>query len=136
MDSYVELFQSLGGSLIMVAKGNRSSAVIDACKKYGGFYLGSIGGPAAILCRRKYQSVEMVDFEDLGHGSNQEDRVENMAAFHHHANKGMTSLTNSINIISRCLSRSFPVFNCVLPYELPVNVAIEAIYEIYLFELG
>ncbi len=54
MDSYVDLFQSLGGSLIMLAKGNRSKQVIDACKKYGGFYLGSIGGPAAILGCRKY----------------------------------------------------------------------------------
>ena len=54
MDPYVDLFQSLGGSLIMVAKGNRSRQVIEACKKYGGFYLGSIGGPAAILGCRKY----------------------------------------------------------------------------------
>ena len=66
MDSYVDLFQSLGGSLIMLAKGNRSRQVIDACKKYGGFYLGSIGGPAAILAAENIKSVEMVDFEDLG----------------------------------------------------------------------
>lgn len=51
MDPYVDLFQSLGGSLVMVAKGNRSQAVTDACKKHGGFYLGSIGGPAAVLAR-------------------------------------------------------------------------------------
>ena len=81
MDSYVELFQSLGGSLIMVAKGNRSSAVIDACKKYGGFYLGSIGGPAAILAEENIKSVEMVDFEDLGMEAIRKIRVENMAAF-------------------------------------------------------
>jgi fumarate hydratase class I len=81
MDTYVELFQSLGGSLIMVAKGNRSRAVIDSCKKYGGFFLGSIGGPAAILAAENIKSVEMVDFEDLGMEAIRKIRVENMAAF-------------------------------------------------------
>ena len=81
MDSYVDLFQSLGGSLIMVAKGNRSRQVIEACKKYGGFYLGSIGGPAAILAAENIKSVEMVDFEDLGMEAIRKIRVENMAAF-------------------------------------------------------
>ena len=66
MDSYVDLFQSHGGSLVMLAKGNRSSAVTDACKKHGGFYLGSIGGPAAILAQSNIKKVEMVDFEELG----------------------------------------------------------------------
>lgn len=66
MDSYVDLFQSLGGSLIMIAKGNRSKQVTDACKKWGGFYLGSIGGPAAILAQNNIKKVELVDFEDLG----------------------------------------------------------------------
>ena len=66
MDSYVELFQSLGGSLIMLAKGNRSNQVTDACKKYGGFYLGSIGGPAAILAKNSIKSVEIIDFPELG----------------------------------------------------------------------
>jgi fumarate hydratase, class I len=81
MDSYVDLFQSLGGSMIMLAKGNRSRQVIDACKKYGGFYLGSIGGPAAILAAENIKSVEMVDFEDLGMEAIRKIRVENMAAF-------------------------------------------------------
>jgi fumarate hydratase class I len=81
MDSYVDLFQSLGGSLIMIAKGNRSRQVIDACKKHGGFYLGSIGGPAAILAAENIKSVEMVDFEDLGMEAIRKIRVENMAAF-------------------------------------------------------
>ena len=81
MDSYVDLFQSLGGSMIMIAKGNRSRQVIDACKKYGGFYLGSIGGPAAILAAENIKSVEMVDFEDLGMEAVRKIRVENMAAF-------------------------------------------------------
>ena len=81
MDNYVELFQSLGGSLIMVAKGNRNRAVIDSCKKYGGFFLGSIGGPAALLAAENIKSVEMVDFEDLGMEAIRKIRVENMAAF-------------------------------------------------------
>ncbi|MFH0865441.1 MAG: fumarate hydratase [Bacteroidota bacterium] len=81
MDAYVDLFQSLGGSLIMVAKGNRTRAVIDACKKHGGFYLGSIGGPAALLAAENIKSVEMVDFEDLGMEAIRKIRVENMPAF-------------------------------------------------------
>jgi fumarate hydratase class I len=66
MDSFVDLFQSHGGSLVMIAKGNRSKAVTDACKKHGGFYLGSIGGPAAILAQSNIKKVELVDFEELG----------------------------------------------------------------------
>jgi fumarate hydratase, class I len=81
MDSYVDLFQSLGGSLIMLAKGNRSRQVIEACKKYGGFYLGSIGGPAAILAAENIKSVEIVDFEELGMEAVRQIRVENMPAF-------------------------------------------------------
>jgi len=81
MDTYVDLFQSLGGSLIMVAKGNRNRAVIESCRKYGGFFLGSIGGPAAILAAENIKSVELVDFEDLGMEAIRKIRVENMAAF-------------------------------------------------------
>ena len=66
MDSYVEYFQALGGSLIMLAKGNRSKQVTEACKKNGGFYLGSIGGPAARLAQDCIKKVEVLDFEDLG----------------------------------------------------------------------
>jgi fumarate hydratase class I len=66
MDSYVEYFQSQGGSLVMLAKGNRSKAVTDACAKHGGFYLGSIGGPAARLAQDCIKKVEVLDFEDLG----------------------------------------------------------------------
>ncbi|MDE6183358.1 MAG: FumA C-terminus/TtdB family hydratase beta subunit, partial [Rikenellaceae bacterium] len=66
MDPYVDLFQSHGGSMVMVAKGNRSQAVTDACKKHGGFYLGSIGGPAAILAKNSIKSVEVVEFPELG----------------------------------------------------------------------
>jgi len=81
MDLYVDLFQSLGGSLIMLAKGNRNRQVIEACKKYGGFYLGSIGGPAALLAAENIKSVEMVDFEDLGMEAIRKIRVVNMPAF-------------------------------------------------------
>ncbi len=66
MDGFVDLFQSHGGSLVMIAKGNRSRAVTDACRKHGGFYLGSIGGPAAILAQLNIRKVELVDFEELG----------------------------------------------------------------------
>jgi len=81
MDTYVDLFQSMGGSLIMVAKGNRNRQVIEACKKYGGFYLGSVGGPAAILAAENIKSVEIVDFEDLGMEAVRKIRVVNMPAF-------------------------------------------------------
>ncbi|MCP4205239.1 MAG: fumarate hydratase [bacterium] len=66
MDSYVDLFQSLGGSKVMIAKGNRSQAVTDACKKHGGFYLGSIGGPAAALAKDCITKVEVLEYPELG----------------------------------------------------------------------
>jgi fumarate hydratase class I len=66
MDSYVEYFQSHGGSHVMLAKGNRSKAVTDACKTHGGFYLGSIGGPAARLAQDCIKKVEVLDYEELG----------------------------------------------------------------------
>jgi fumarate hydratase class I len=66
MDSYVELFQSQGGSFVMLAKGNRSKVVTQACKKYGGFYLGSIGGPAARLAKDCIKKVEVLEYPELG----------------------------------------------------------------------
>lgn len=66
MDSYVDYFQSQGGSMVMLAKGNRSKAVTDACNTHGGFYLGSIGGPAARLALDCIKKVEVLDFEELG----------------------------------------------------------------------
>ena len=81
MDSYVNEFQSLGASLIMVAKGNRTKDVTGACKKHGGFYLGSIGGPAAILAKESIKSVELVDFEELGMEAIRKIYVENFPAF-------------------------------------------------------
>lgn len=81
MDPYVDLFQKNGGSMIMLAKGNRSQQVTDACKNNGGFYLGSIGGPAAILAKDSIKSVEVVDFEELGMEAIRKIRVENFPAF-------------------------------------------------------
>lgn len=66
MDPYVDLFQSHGGSMVMIAKGNRTQTVTDACKKHGGFYLGSIGGPAAILSQQGIKSIECVEYPELG----------------------------------------------------------------------
>jgi fumarate hydratase class I len=88
MDSYVEQFQSLGGSMIMLAKGNRSSAVSQACKKYGGFYLGSIGGPAARLAQDCIKKVEVLDYEELGMEAVWKIEVENFPAFIIIDNKG------------------------------------------------
>ena len=88
MDSYVEQFQSLGGSLIMLAKGNRSSAVSAACKKFGGFYLGSIGGPAARLAQDCIKKVEVIDYEELGMEAVWKIEVENFPAFIIIDNKG------------------------------------------------
>ena len=81
MDSYVDLFQKAGGSMVMVAKGNRSKAVTDACQANGGFYLGSIGGPAAILAKNSIKSVEVVDFPELGMEAVRKIYVENFPAF-------------------------------------------------------
>jgi fumarate hydratase class I len=66
MDSYVDLFQSHGASLVMIAKGNRSAQVTDACRKHGGFYLGSAGGPAALLAQENIRKVELVEYPELG----------------------------------------------------------------------
>ncbi len=66
MDSYVDLFQAAGGSMVMIAKGNRGKQVTEACRKHGGFYLGSIGGPAAILAKESIRSVELIEFPELG----------------------------------------------------------------------
>ena len=81
MDSYVELFQSHGGSMVMLAKGNRSQQVTDACQKYGGFYLGSIGGPAAILAQNNIKSIECVEYPELGMEAIWKIEVENFPAF-------------------------------------------------------
>lgn len=81
MDPYVDLFQSHGGSLIMIAKGNRSQQVTDACKAHGGFYLGSIGGPAAILAQESIKRVECLEYPELGMEAIWRIEVENFPAF-------------------------------------------------------
>ena len=81
MDSYVDQLQASGGSMIMIAKGNRSQQVTDACKKHGGFYLGSIGGPAAVLAEENIKKVECIDFPELGMEAVWKIEVENFPAF-------------------------------------------------------
>ncbi len=88
MDSYVGLFQSHGGSMVMLAKGNRSQQVTDACQKYGGFYLGSIGGPAAILAQNNIKSIECVEYPELGMEAIWKIEVEDFPAFILVDNKG------------------------------------------------
>ena len=81
MDSYVDLFQSHGGSLVMIAKGNRSQQVTDACKDHGGFYLGSIGGPAAVLAKEHIRKVELLEYPELGMEAIYRIEVEDFPAF-------------------------------------------------------
>jgi len=81
MDSYVDLLQSHGASMIMLAKGNRSQQVTDACHKHGGFYLGSIGGPAAVLAQNSIKSLECVAYPELGMEAIWKIEVENFPAF-------------------------------------------------------
>jgi fumarate hydratase class I len=81
MDSYVDLFQAHGGSMVMVAKGNRSRAVTEACKKHGGFYLGSVGGAAAGLAKNHIKKVEVLEYAELGMEAVWKIEVENFPAF-------------------------------------------------------
>ena len=81
MDSYVDLFQSHATSMVMIAKGNRSQQVTDACKKYGGFYLGSIGGPAALLAQENIKKVEVLEYPELGMEAVWKIEVEDFPAF-------------------------------------------------------
>ncbi|HJQ60438.1 MAG TPA: fumarate hydratase [Vineibacter sp.] len=81
MDSYVDQFQAAGGSMVMLAKGNRSKQVVDACKKHGGFYLGSIGGPAAILAKNNIRKVDVLAYPELGMEAIWKIQVENFPAF-------------------------------------------------------
>lgn len=81
MDSYVDQFQEAGGSMVMIAKGNRSKQVTDACHKHGGFYLGSIGGPAAILAQNSIKKVELLEYPELGMEAIWKIEVEDFPAF-------------------------------------------------------
>jgi fumarate hydratase class I len=81
MDSYVEQFLAAGGSHVMLAKGNRSAIVTDACARYGGFYLGSIGGPAARLAQDCIRHVEVIEYPELGMEAVWRIDVEDFPAF-------------------------------------------------------
>jgi fumarate hydratase class I len=81
MDAYVEEFQAAGGSLVMLAKGNRSRRVTEACKSHGGFYLGSIGGPAARLAQDCIRKVEVLEYPELGMEAVWRIEVEDFPAF-------------------------------------------------------
>src|SRR5947207_9250931 len=94
MDSYVDLFQSHGGSMIMLAKGNRSAQVTTACKKHGGFYLGSIGGPAAILAKENIKKVEVLEYPELGMEAVWKIEVQDFPAFILVDNKGNDFFAN------------------------------------------
>jgi len=95
MDSYVELFQSLGGSMVMIAKGNRSKQVTDACQKFGGFYLGSIGGPAAVLAKENIRKVELLEYPELGMEAVWKIEVQDFPAFILVDDKGNDFFTNA-----------------------------------------
>ncbi|KAG1663690.1 hypothetical protein FOA52_013258 [Chlamydomonas sp. UWO 241] len=88
MDAYIDTFMAAGGSMITLAKGNRSKQVTTACKKHGGFYLGSIGGPAAILAQNNIKKVEVLEFAELGMEAVWRIEVENFPAFIVVDNKG------------------------------------------------
>ena len=88
MDSYVGSFQEQGGSMLMLAKGNRAKQVTSACKKYGGFYLGSIGGPAAVLSLNSIKKVEVLEYPELGMEAIWQCEVEDFPAFIVVDNKG------------------------------------------------
>ncbi len=95
MDGYVDLFQSLGGSMVMIAKGNRSKQVTDACKKHGGFYLGSIGGPAAVLAKENIKKVELLEYPELGMEAVWRIEVQEFPAFILVDDKGNDFFTNA-----------------------------------------
>src|SRR3954469_10719384 len=98
MDSYVDLFQSQGGSLVMLAKGNRSAQVTNACKKHGGFYLGSIGGPAAILAKENIKHVEVLEYPELSMEAVWKIQVEDFPAFILVDDKGNDFFVNNCGI--------------------------------------
>lgn len=107
MDTYVERFQAAGGSMVMLAKGNRSAEVTNACKKYGGFYLGSIGGPAARLAHDNITNVEVLDFPELGMEAVWKIEVKNFPAFIVIDDKGNDFYADTL----RPIALSIPVKN-------------------------
>ena len=110
MDPYVDLFQSHGGSMVMLAKGNRSQQVTDACHRHGGFYLGSIGGPAAILAQNNIKSIECVEYPELGMEAIWKIKVVDFPAFILVDNKATTSSSKSslvVQWLKKSLNKSF-----------------------------
>ena len=102
MDPYVDQFQSEGGSMVMIAKGNRSKVVTDACHKHGGFYLGSIGGPAAILAQDSIKKVECLEYPELGMEAIWKIEVEDFPAFILVDDKGNDFFTDIANKCVAC----------------------------------
>ena len=108
MDSYVDLFQSHGGSLVMLAKGNRSPQVADACRRHGGFYLGSIGGPAARLADHSIKKVEALEYPELGMEAIWRIQVEDFPAFIVIDDKGNDFYTKLMETKPATLIRPMP----------------------------
>ncbi|MDE6764848.1 MAG: FumA C-terminus/TtdB family hydratase beta subunit, partial [Duncaniella sp.] len=102
MDSYVDQFQAAGGSMVMIAKGNRSKQVTDACHKHGGFYLGSIGGPAAILAQNSIKKVELLEYPELGMEAIWKIEVEDFPAFILVDDKGNDFFTHISEMCKGC----------------------------------
>ncbi len=102
MDSYVDQFQAAGGSMVMIAKGNRSQQVTDACHKHGGFYLGSIGGPAAVLAQNSIKNVELLEYPELGMEAIWKIEVQDFPAFILVDDKGNDFFTEISNRCNAC----------------------------------
>lgn len=102
MDPYVDQFQAAGGSMVMIAKGNRSKQVTDACHKHGGFYLGSIGGPAAVLAQNSIKKVELLEYPELGMEAIWKIEVEDFPAFILVDDKGNDFFTEISNKCAAC----------------------------------
>lgn len=107
MDSYVAQFQAAGGSMIMLAKGNRSQAVVDACKQYGGFYLGSIGGPAALLADENIKSVQILEYPELGMEAIWEIEVVDFPAYLLIDDKGNDFFASVAEACSKCAINAY-----------------------------
>ena len=108
MDSYVDLFQANGGSMVMLAKGNRSQAVTDACQANGGFYLGSIGGPAAILAQENIRKVSVLEYPELGMEAIWKIEVENFPAFIVVDDKGNDFFAETMRPVARTIPVGAP----------------------------
>lgn len=107
MDAYVEPFQAAGGSMVMLAKGNRSPEVTAACKAYGGFYLGSIGGPAALLAEHNIKKVEILEFEELGMEAVWKIEVEDFPAYILVDDKGNDFFASVREACDKCAMKAF-----------------------------